>query len=317
MKILLLGRAPAERLADLSASFPAIQFVAAATPEEQVVQAEEADAIYGWPSGPVVLAARRLRWVHVGFTGIERIHESPELVAGPAILTNVRGSTADTIADHAFAMILTFTRRVRELAADQRAHRWDRPLRSAQMVELSGSTLGILGFGRIGSAIARRAAAFGLETYAVDLYPTAQSPDLKALWGLERLDDLLALSDYFVVAVPLTPQTKGLIDGRRIGLMKRGAHLFVVSRGNVVDEEALVEALRSGQLAGAGLDVTAEEPLPADSPLWDVESLFITPHCSGFSKQSTDRAWETFKENVRRFAAGEPLVNVCDKRAGF
>ncbi|MBI2941961.1 MAG: D-2-hydroxyacid dehydrogenase [Chloroflexi bacterium] len=317
MKILLLGRPSEARLAELRSSFPTVEFVSAATPAEQISLAADADAIYGWPSREVVLAARRLRWVQVGGVGIERIHESPELVESPAVLTNARGASADTIADHVFALILALARRIPEIEGDRQARRWDRPLRSSQMRELSGSTLGIVGFGRIGLAVAQRAAAFGQEILAVDVNPVPPGPHLTEVWGPERLDDLLRLSDYVVVTVPLTPQTRGMLDGRRLGLMKTGAYLVVVSRGGIVDEAALVEALRAGPLAGAALDTTVQEPLPADSPLWEVDNLIITPHCAGYSVQSTERSWAIFKENVRRFGAGEPLLNVCDKRAGY
>ena len=151
----------------------------------------------------------------------------------------------------------------------------------------------------------------------MDKHPGTPPPGVSGLWGPDRLDDLLAMSDWFVVTAPLTAETRGLIDSRRLGLLKRGADVIVISRGKIVDEEALVERLRSGHLAGAGLDVTAVEPLPEDSPLWDMDNVVVTPHLSARSPDALAGARENFRENLRRFLANEPFIYVCDKRAGF
>jgi phosphoglycerate dehydrogenase-like enzyme len=190
------------------------------------------------------------------------------------------------------------------------------------MRELCGSALGIVGLGQIGGHVARRGAGFEMEVYAVDAAAGAgerapDGPPLRALWGLERLDDLLRLADFLVVTVPLTAGTGGLLDRRRLDLLRPQSFLVVVSRGGIVDEAALVEALRSGRLAGAGLDVAETEPLPPDSPLWDAPNLVLTPHCSGSSPQTHERLWALLEDNVGRFVAGEDLLNRCDKRAGY
>jgi phosphoglycerate dehydrogenase-like enzyme len=331
MKMLLLGRIPEGRLAALRAACPGVAFVPTPTAAAQLAEIADADAVYGWPRPEALRAARRLRWVHVGGAGIEHIRDLPELVErGEITLTNGRGTMARSVADHVFALILTFTRRLRELTDDQRAHRWTRDVRLGQMRELCGSALGIVGLGQIGGHVARRGAGFEMEVYAVDAAagvgtppagerpPAAQQVQpLRALWGLERLDDLLRLAEFLVVTVPLTAETRGLLDRRRLGLLRPGSFLVVVSRGGIVDEAALVEALRSGRLAGAGLDVAETEPLPEDSPLWDAPNLVLTPHCSGSSPQTHERLWALLEDNVRRFVAGEDLLNLCDKRAGY
>jgi phosphoglycerate dehydrogenase-like enzyme len=317
MKMLLPGSVSDEQLAALRDVAPGIAFVRVRSGDEQLAEIVDADAIYGWPRREALPLARRLRWVHVGGAGIEHIRTLPELAESDVVLTNGRGTMARSVADHAFGMILSFTRRLRELDADQRARRWQRELRLDQMRELTGATLGVLGLGQIGSGVARRGAGFEMRVVAVDAGNPPQPAFVEALWGLDRLDDLLREANYLVVCLPYTPETHHLIDRRRVGLMKPEAHLFVVSRGGIVDEAALVDALRSGRLAGAGLDATETEPLPADSPLWDIPNLIISPHCSGRSPQTFDRLWELLRENARRFAAGEPLLNVCDKRAGY
>ena len=177
--------------------------------------------------------------------------------------------------------------------------------------------MGILAVGAIGAAVARRAAGFGMDVYAVDKRLTPVPEGVNEVWDLDRLDDLMRVSDWLVVAAPLTAETKGLIDARRLALMKEGASLLVISRGGIVDEYALVEALRSGRVAGAGLDVFAQEPLPDDSPLWDEGNVLITPHTAHLTPQMPVGHREVFKENLRRFVSGRPFLYVCDKRAGY
>jgi len=302
----------------LSAEFPTIRFAVAPSLEAQRQELPDADAVVGWPAREVLPVARRLRWVHITSAGIERIAALPELrERDDIVLTNSRGAHGPAIADHCFAMMLYFTRDLRGLLADQQAHRWNRAGRAARMRELSGHLLGILGLGRIGSEIARRGAAFGMRIIAIDLNTQATAPGVEAVWGLERLDELLREVDYLAIALPITERTRGLLDARRLALMKPTAYLFVLSRGNIVDEAALAELLRAGRLAGAGLDATGIEPLPPDSPLWDLPNVILSPHCSAAAPQTHERWRHLLRENLRRFAQGQPLLNVCDKRAGF
>ena len=166
-------------------------------------------------------------------------------------------------------------------------------------------------------AVARRALGFEMKVYAVDKHPRTPPPGVEEIWGLESLDDLLSISDWFVVTAPFTAETEGLIDAGRLAALKRGAHVIAISRGGIIDEEALIDALRSGQVSGAGLDVTAVEPLPDESPLWDMENVVISPHASALTPEMWQGRQEIFKENLRRFLAGEPFLYVCDKSAGF
>ena len=316
MKVVMAAMVVDEFLEDLQASFPDVTFEVARTDEEQKAHIRDADVFVGWPSREVFVAADRLRWIQSPGTGINGITEVPELVNSDVVLTNCRGPHAAPMADHAIGMMVNLAHNTRELLEDQRAHRWESGKYAAKMVELSGSTMGILGLGDIGMAIARRAHGFGMEVYGVDKRPLP-APEVREVWGPERLDDLIGMSDWFVVTVPLTPETEGLIDRRRIGLLKRGAYLIAVSRGRIIDEDTLMDGLRSGRIAGAGLDVTAVEPLPPDSPLWDMDNLIISPHVSALTPQMYARRRDIFKENLRRFLANEPFLYVCDKEAGF
>ena len=171
--------------------------------------------------------------------------------------------------------------------------------------------------GDVGAAVARRAHGFGMDVFAVDKRPVERPPEVNEVWGLERLDELLGISDWFVVTAPLTEDSRGMIDRRRIGLLKPGAHLVVISRGGIIDEDALVDALRSGRVAGAGLDVMDVEPLPTDNPLWGLDNVILAPHVSALTPQMWEGRRKIFKENLRRFLANEPFLYVCDKTAGF
>ncbi len=322
-----------ERFVDeLRAAFPAVAFVATSSPEEQMEVVRDADVIFGWPTRELLLAAERLRWVHCPGTGIDDLTRIPELAESDVVLTNARGPHANPMADHVIGMMISLTHQFGEMRDDQKAHRW-RALSYWDQVELAGSTMGILSLGDIGAAVARRARGFDIEVYAVDKYPDqvrqrsggvppdgvgGVPPDgVKDVWGLERLDDLLGMSDWFVVTAPLTPETRGLIDKRRLALLRNGAYVVVISRGGIVDEAALADALRSGALAGAGIDAFAEEPLPDDSPLWDMDNVIVTPHASALTPQVWEGRNGIFKENLRRFLADEPFLYVCDKKAGF
>ena len=249
--------------------------------------------------------------------GVEWLADIPGVVDTDLIVTNTRGAHAQTIAEHTFALILTLTRRMKKHLHDQETHAWNVKKYAYEMEGLAGKTLGIVGLGQIGSAIVRRAHGFEMDVYAVDAVPFPHEPHLRGRWGLDRTDELCSIADFLVISAPLTPGSRGLIDARRIGLMKQSAYVVAVSRGNIVDEQALIAALREGRLAGAGLDVTAVEPLPDDSPLWDMENVVITPHDSPASDRTFSWVWSIFAENLSRYVHGRPLFNTVNKRAGY
>ena len=318
MKI-VIGTSPGEvTLARWRAEFPQVEFAVPMGPAEGVAAARDADAWIGRiPREAFLAAGPGLRWVHSTGAGIETLAAIPELVESEVTVTNTRGGHAPTIADHTFALLLSLARKLPALQADQREHVWAGAGSRVGMRQLGGMTMTIVGFGNIGRAIGKRAVAFDMRVRGVDPFPGETPPGVEAVWPLDRLDEALAETAALVVAAPLTPQTRGLIDARRIGLLPPGAYLIAISRGGIVEEAPLIDALAAGRLAGAGLDVTATEPLPPDDPLWDAPNLILTPHCSGASRQTTERVWELTTENVRHFVAGRPLTNICDKRAGF
>lgn len=321
MKIVMGGTRyagpPEEFVSELRAAFPDADIQPAASEEEQMALIRDADAFYGRPSRDVFLAADKLRWIHNPGTGIDRLTAISEIVESDVVITNARGPHAPPMADHVMGMILVLAHRLHEMWDDQTAKRWDPRKYSQRQIELAGTTMGILAIGDIGTQVAMRAHGFGMDVYAVDINPRPAPPQVKEIWGLDWLDELLAISDWFVVTAPQTDDTRGLIDRRRIGLLKEGAFVIVISRGEIVDEAALNDAVRSGRLGGAAIDAFAEEPLPQDSPLWDAPNFLITPHASALTPEMTEARQQIFKENLRRFLANEPFLYVCDKRAGF
>jgi len=321
MKIVIgttIGEGFDEFMEELRDTWPDITFQTAATPDEQLKEIEDADVFVGHPSREVFLAAKQLRWIHAPATGINWIMNLPELVESDVVLSNSLGPHATSMADHVLGMMITFAHHMRELWDDQRKHVWGaQKFFHGAYEELAGRTCGILALGDIGKAVARRAYGADMDVYAVDIRPMDPIPEVKEVWGLDRLDDLLRISDWFIVTAPLTHKSKGMIGERELALMKPTARLIVISRGGIVEEKALIDALRNDTIAGAGIDAFETEPLPADSPFWDMDNVLLSPHASGITPEMWEGRREILKENLRRYLAGEPLLYVCDKEAGF
>ena len=303
------------RADEIREKFPEDTF-ALATDEPDAI--ENADAFIGRiPADVYARAGSNLRWIHSTGAGIETIIAIPGVVESDVEITNTRGAHAPFVAEHAFALYLSLNRWLLGYGNDQRDHTFRGYGRDVTMHSAYGKRVLILGMGNIGRAIAKRAIAFDMEVVGLDLFAPSETSDDLMVLPMEHLDNELGKADVVMVAVPYTADTDNLLSAERIALLKPEAMVIGVSRGNIINEEALVARLRDGTLAGAGLDVFAQEPLPADSPLWDTPNLVITPHCAPRSAQTRDREFEITYENVRRFVAGEPLINLCDKAAGF
>jgi phosphoglycerate dehydrogenase-like enzyme len=266
----------------------------------------------------ILARSPQLAWVHSATAGVERLL-TPDAAGRQLVITNARGVFSEPIAEYVLMMILAIVRRLPELLELQRERTWQ-PLPARELRQV---TVGIVGLGSIGRAVARLAIAFGARVIATRRDPDrgdAGEPIPAGLHGIlshDQLPDLLAESDFVVLAVPLTSETDKLMDSRRLAQMKRGAWLINVARGRLVDQSALLRTLRSGSLGGAILDTLWEEPLPPSSPLWDAPGLVITPHTSWSSGRVLDRSIELFCENLQRYADGRPLLNVVDPGAGY
>jgi phosphoglycerate dehydrogenase-like enzyme len=294
-----------------------VQFVVPAQGESTSTLIGDVEAVFGQLSAEDFAGARQLRWVQSASAGVEWIWKVPGLADSPVLVTNMRGAHGATIADHAFAMLLTHTRGLRTFAQHQRDHEWGRFGTIGGLTSLKDMTLGIVGFGNIGRAIARRGAGFEMKVLAVDCESVPGGEGVTEVWPLSRLDEMCRLSDVLIVAAPITPSSRGMIGEMQIRAMKRGSYLLSMSRGAIVDEPALIDALEEGHLAGAGLDVTATEPLPAGDPLWTATNLIITPHTSAASNLTRDLTWSILSDNLGRFLRGEELYNLVDKHRGY
>ena len=305
------------------------------TPNAEAIPAEaveQAEVLYTFGALPRPEQAPHLRWVQLNSAGANRVIQHP-LFASDVMFTTVSGLHAINIGEYVLASILAWTRHLPELLDLQRKKQWpsDRWARF-QPTELRGSTLGIVGYGSIGREVARLAKAFGMRVLAVKRRtesagehgafelaglgdPAGVLPD--ALYGPEQVREMLAQCDFVVLAVPLTQETRGMIGEAELRAMKPAAYLVNIGRGEVCDEAALIHALQDKWIAGAGLDVFTQEPLPQTSPLWTLPNVILTPHISGFTPHYEQRAADIFCENLRRYIAGQPLLNLVDKSTGY
>ncbi len=335
MKILISPAIDSERFEALRAAAPDAEWVSAANEAAAIAAMPGADAFIGKMTPPVLASADRLRWVQ-SFTASLEHYMFPELIAHPCVMSNMRGLFGDVIADQVMGYVLCFARNLHTYMRRQVEHRYE-PLGGEKArvnnamgpglindmdratIFLPGATMGVIGCGAIGSEIARRAMAFGMTIRAVDRFPERTKPPqgIEKVEGMDRLPDLLAWSDFAVIAAPHTPETVRLFDAKTIASMKPSGYLINIGRGAIVVLDALVEALREKRLAGAALDVYEIEPLPAGHPLWDLPNVILTPHTAGYSPVIAGRHLAALVENVRRFAAGEPLNNVIDKALWF
>ena len=301
----------AARLEHLQQCAPEINFVVARTETEALALAADIDVSYSYCSSELLNAAPHLRWVQVASAGVE-LYPLQRMRARGITFSNAKGIYGAQLADHTLALILAFSRQLPFLYRAQQKQVWENR-QNYPPGELAGQTLLIVGLGGAGLETARRAKGFGLRILATRHRTSLPKPDfVDEVHSTERLDDLLPEADWVVVCVPLVPATHNLFHDDQFAQMKRTAYIVCVTRGKIINTDALVRALEARKIAGAGLDVTDPEPLPPGHPLWTMENVIITPHASGHSPHADSRMFNLLCENVRRFTDGQPLLNVVD-----
>ena len=316
MKIVTSYDLSTENLSLAHAVAPTARFVAATTDEDTMREIEDADAYFGFGLNPEMIGrASKLRWIQLSSVGVESVL-CPELLNSDIVLTNMRGATAINISEHVMSLILAFTRTLHTSMRNQSNKFWE-DFRNLPVLEISGETLGIIGLGSIGLQLAKRAHAFDMRILAVDPTQTEKPDYVESLWEMDRLHNMLAQSDFAAICCPLTPKTKGMMGAPEFRAMKSTAILVTIGRGQIINQAALVVALQTKEIAGAGLDVTDPEPLPQDSPLWEMDNVIITPHHAGVSPKSWERIFKIFCENLKRFVAGDTLTNIVDQTRGY
>lgn len=274
----------------------------------------DADAFYGRMTPELLAAARKLRWIQATSAGLDGFF-FPELRSSEIVITNQRGIFSDIIADHVFGYVLSFARGLHVYRDRQRTGVWEPD--GVEVIHLPGQTMGVVGLGGIGLAVAERAHAFGMRVVGLDPAPKGRPAYVEEIYGQGEIVPLLKKSDFVVICIPHTAETEYLLDRQALAKMKPSAILINIGRGKVVELAALTDQLREGALAGAALDVFEEEPLPKGHPLWLMENVLVTPHTAAFSDEILPRREALILENVRRFAAGETLLNVVDHEKGY
>lgn len=314
MRIMISIDLSDEQVQTIEAVSNDLEIVTARSRDDQVALISDVDIVLGSMNRGLFLKAEKLKWVQLGSAGADSLL-FPEFVESDVILTSMKGYVGVHLADHAMALLLTLARCIHSAL---RNPGWEmRNSIRENSVELTGKIMGIIGLGGTGKEVARRAVGFGMEVIALEPEDAQTSDFVKDIWKPQRFHDLLECSDVVAVCAPLTNDTRGMFDLDAFRKMKRSAILINVTRGKIMDASALTQALEEGLIAAAGLDVTPEEPLPSDSPLWNMDNVIITPHASGGSPARIDRLVKLFCENLRRFLAGRPLLSVIDKRKGY
>lgn len=312
LNILVCGSFSEEERAHITAvaSDTAVEFLDADADVDGHVAT--ADAVAGHVGPEALAKAERLRWVHSWAAGPDR-DLYPEMLASPVTLTSSKGNGGIPLAEQAMLLMMMLNRNALRWVDAQRAGRWERFTHP----ELAGLTCGIIGLGYSGADLAKKAKAFHMKVLGTRRQVDLPAPFVDELYRPEELPALLAASDFVVVTAPRTPETAGMLGEAEFRAMKPTAYYVCISRGGIADDTALLRALQEGWIAGAGIDAHGVEPLPPDSPFWTAPNTIITPHNGATTPGTRRRGIEIFAENLRRFQAGEPLLNIVDKQAGY
>src|SRR5438477_12011324 len=303
------------------------QRVGAACPELEIIVPEtmegaeqaiaHADAAFGVISPDLLPRATRLRWLQAPQAAPPAGYYYPELIAHPVAITNFREIYNDQIGAHGMAFVLAFARGLHHYIPQQLNREWKKLPHDTGVVHLPETTALVVGVGGIGSEVARLAAAFGMRVIGVDERRRDAPPGVAELHRSDELDALLPQADFVILTVPHTPETEGFMNRARFQEMKKTAFFINIGRGMTTRLDDLLEALRVGEIAGAGLDVFEQEPLPADHPLWTIPGVLLTPHTAGYGPYLDERRYEIILDNCRRFLAGQALRNLVDKARWF
>lgn len=280
-----------------------------------------AEIVVTWSLRPEqFVLAKKLRWIHSPAAAVHQLM-FPELMSSDVILTNAREVHGPVVAEHVIALIFALAKKIPQAVRLQQKRTWGQEILWNELPrprEVAGATLGLVGLGSIGREVCLRASALGMRVIAVRENPREQKPAaVEAVLAFTNIGKLLQQSDYVVLAAPVTQATRGMMDANRLANMKPDACLINVGRAPLISEPALVEALRNHKIAAAALDVFEPEPLPADSPLWDLENLLITPHTAGLTEKLWERHYTLFSQNLRRYLSHQPLLAVVDKKKGY
>ena len=316
MKVLVLPEWAEPFCNSLRQSHPGAEIVVAHSASETLEHIRDAEVLFGYLTSEQFDSAKNLKWIQTLDAGMEGLFaQVPQVAESSVTVTNARGAGAPMIGEHALALMFALARQLPRFWSDKQNHTWDQDGALDAVEFLGDKTVGIVGLGKSGREIAWRCQAMGMRVLAVDRESIDADPVVEFVWTLDRLPNLLRESDYVVVTAPYSEANANLIGSTEFSMMKRSARLIVTSRGRVFDNAALVSALKEGTIAGAGLDTVESEPLSAQSELWNLPNVIITPHIAGNAEKIMldTRTFAIFEENLGRYLGGRPLINVVDK----
>jgi D-2-hydroxyacid dehydrogenase (NADP+) len=318
LKILVDFDLPEVHIREIQSVSPEVQIRKESKDYALIDAVGEAEILFtGEANLKIIKAAPKLRWIHSWGAGVEELLSIPEVARGSVILTNSSGIHSIPISEHVIALMLIFTRKLKEFILFQNNGVWHVPDETYNFDELKGKTVGIVGLGSIGSEIAKKAKCFGMTVLATRRTITAKPTFVDELLPSYDLKRLLKESDFVVISAPLTSKTKGMIGAQEFANMKRTAYIINIGRGGIIQQNELISALKQKKIAGAGLDVFETEPLQPNSDLWHMKNVIITPHVAGETAHYYERTTKIFCENLRRYINKTPLINVVDKKAGY
>jgi D-2-hydroxyacid dehydrogenase (NADP+) len=318
LKILVDFDLPEVHIREIRSVSPEVQIRKESKESALIDAVGEAEILFtGEANLEIIKAAPKLRWIHSWGAGVEELLSIPEVARGSVILTNSSGIHSIPISEHVIALMLIFTRKLKEFILFQNNGVWHVPDETYNFDELKGKTVGIVGLGSIGSEIAKKAKCFGMTVLATRRTITAKPTFVDELLPSYDLKRLLKESDFVVISAPLTSKTKGMIGAQEFANMKRTAYIINIGRGGIIQQNELISALKQKKIAGAGLDVFETEPLQPNSDLWHMKNVIVTPHVAGETAHYYERTTKIFCENLRRYINKTPLINVVDKKAGY
>lgn len=304
----------------LRAAFPDLHFVQLESYERVPQEIEDTSVFVGWSIRPAdFLRAGKLEWIHTPTAAVHQLM-FPELIASRVRLTNSTGIHGPVVAEHALALLLALAKRLPQAMRYQARKQWGQQQVWKELPhprECAGTTVVVVGMGGIGSEFTRLAKLLGLQVLAVREDPRKGRGGADEVYSSTQIDTVLPRADYVLLCAPVTEATRGIINAARLRMMKPEAYIVNVSRGPLIVEEDLLAALREKRIGGAALDVFAEEPLPRQSPFWSADNVLITPHTASFTQHLWERHYQHIVENLRRFLAGQPLLNEVDKPRGY
>ena len=319
MSTILLGfepdRVSKDHLAQVQATAPDMRLLVTRDRDEIEGVLDEIEIAVGGFPRDLLPKTCNLRWLQQWGAGADWLLRHPEAVKLGFVLTNASGVHAIPISEHILAFLLAFARGLHRAVCAQVRGEWEAPHRT--VFELAGKTMVLVGIGAIGERTAAVASALGIRVLGIRRDPSVGAPGVEATFGPDQLLDVLPEADFVVLTIPHTHETEGMIGEQELQAMKPTAYIVNIGRGGTIQEDVLIRALQEGWIAGAGLDVFETEPLPKDSPLWEMENVIVTAHYSGATPHYNDRAMTIFLDNLRRYRAGEPLRNVVDKKLGY